>query len=179
MNTGTAARHSVQRQRAEGEEWCPVSACNSMVYACILVTAGLRRVRRQPLFPAGISNCRRTGCPAMSPPVYQQSAPQGQSNDILFPNIFPDLSFTCPAPPPSPASQSGYAPLGGQPMRRLTTSNSRVSPATPLPAHRAPRKAKTQKCTKNLIPLSDTSPRNSGHGRRRTQLPIDRTPRKE
>ncbi len=43
MDTGTAARYSVQRQRAEGEEWCPVSFCNSMVYARILATAGLRR----------------------------------------------------------------------------------------------------------------------------------------
>lgn len=43
MNTGTATRYSVQRQRAEGEEWSPVSSCNSLVYARILANAGLRR----------------------------------------------------------------------------------------------------------------------------------------
>ena len=43
MNTDTAARYSVQRQRAEGEEWSPVSFCNSMAYARILADAGLRR----------------------------------------------------------------------------------------------------------------------------------------
>jgi hypothetical protein len=43
MNTVTAARYSVERQRAEGEEWSPVSSCNSMVYARIVADAGLRR----------------------------------------------------------------------------------------------------------------------------------------
>ncbi|HEY1206238.1 MAG: hypothetical protein ABSH46_00580 [Bryobacteraceae bacterium] len=43
MNTGTGSRYSVQRQRAESEEWRPVSACNSMVYARIVANAGLRR----------------------------------------------------------------------------------------------------------------------------------------
>ena len=43
MDTITAARYSVQRQRAEGEEWSPVSSCNSMIYARIVANAGLRR----------------------------------------------------------------------------------------------------------------------------------------
>jgi hypothetical protein len=43
MNTVTAARYSVERQRSEGEEWSPVSACNSMIYARIVAGAGLRR----------------------------------------------------------------------------------------------------------------------------------------
>jgi hypothetical protein len=43
MNAGTAARYSVQRQRAVGEEWSPVSSCNSVVYARIVANAGLRR----------------------------------------------------------------------------------------------------------------------------------------
>jgi hypothetical protein len=43
MNTVTAARYSVERQRSEGEEWSPVSACNSVVYARIVADAGLRR----------------------------------------------------------------------------------------------------------------------------------------
>lgn len=43
MNTVTAARYSVERQRAEGEEWLPVSSCNSMAYARIVADAGLRR----------------------------------------------------------------------------------------------------------------------------------------
>ena len=43
MNTVTAARYSVERRRAEGEEWSPVSACNSMAYARILADAGQRR----------------------------------------------------------------------------------------------------------------------------------------
>jgi hypothetical protein len=43
MNTVTAARYAVERQRAEGEEWSPVSSCNSMIYARIVAGAGLRR----------------------------------------------------------------------------------------------------------------------------------------
>jgi len=43
MKTGTAARYSVQRQKAEGGAWSPVTCCNSMVYARILADAGLRR----------------------------------------------------------------------------------------------------------------------------------------
>jgi hypothetical protein len=42
MNTVTAARYSVERQRGEGEEWSPVSSCNSMIYARIVADAGLR-----------------------------------------------------------------------------------------------------------------------------------------
>ena len=38
----TAARYSVERQRGEGEEWSPVSSCNSMIYARIIADAGLR-----------------------------------------------------------------------------------------------------------------------------------------
>jgi hypothetical protein len=43
MNATTAARYSVQRQAADGGEWFPVSACNSVAYARILATVGLRR----------------------------------------------------------------------------------------------------------------------------------------
>jgi hypothetical protein len=43
MESVTAARYSVERQRAEGEEWSAVSACNSMIYARIVANAGLRR----------------------------------------------------------------------------------------------------------------------------------------
>jgi hypothetical protein len=43
MDTNTAARYSVERQRTEGEEWSPVSSCNSMIYARIVAGAGLRR----------------------------------------------------------------------------------------------------------------------------------------
>jgi hypothetical protein len=43
MDTATAARYSVQRRSAEGEEWRPVSSCNSMSYARIVANVGLRR----------------------------------------------------------------------------------------------------------------------------------------
>ena len=43
MESVTAARYSVERRRAEGEEWSPVSSCNSMIYARIVADAGLRR----------------------------------------------------------------------------------------------------------------------------------------
>ena len=43
MKSGTTTRYSVQRQSLEGDEWCPVSACNSMVYAREVAGTGLRR----------------------------------------------------------------------------------------------------------------------------------------
>jgi hypothetical protein len=43
MNATTAARYSVQRQNAAGEEWCAVSSCNSVTYARIVAAVGLRR----------------------------------------------------------------------------------------------------------------------------------------
>ena len=42
MNTGTAARYLVEKQGTEGEEWRPVTSCNSMVYARIVANAGVR-----------------------------------------------------------------------------------------------------------------------------------------
>jgi len=43
MESVTAAKYSVERQRAEGAEWSLVSSCNSMIYARIVAGAGLRR----------------------------------------------------------------------------------------------------------------------------------------
>ncbi len=43
MNGATTTRYSVQRQASEGEEWAPVSSCNSMLYARMVASTGLRR----------------------------------------------------------------------------------------------------------------------------------------